>query len=78
MIKTRNWVSFFIRRPILSILVILFLLVQLSNSSKNGDRFLPEMDEGSIVLDYLSPPGTSLEETDRILKAVEKNYCNYS
>jgi multidrug efflux pump subunit AcrB len=32
--------------------------------------FLPEMDEGSIVLDYESPPGTSLEETDRML--VEK------
>lgn len=30
------------------------------------------MDEGSIVLDYLSPPGTSLEETDRILIEVEK------
>ena len=34
--------------------------------------FLPEMDEGSIVLDYQSPAGTSLEETDRILKEVEK------
>jgi Cu/Ag efflux pump CusA len=34
--------------------------------------FLPEMDEGSIVLDYVSPPGTSLEETDRELKEVEK------
>jgi len=34
--------------------------------------FLPEMDEGSIVLDYESPPGTSLEETDRMLKEVEK------
>ena len=33
---------------------------------------MPEMDEGSIVLDYLSPPGTSLEETDRILQQVEK------
>ena len=30
------------------------------------------MDEGSIVLDYKSPPGTSLEETDRELKIVEK------
>ena len=30
------------------------------------------MDEGSIVLDYVSPPGTSLAETDRILQAVEK------
>ena len=30
------------------------------------------MDEGSIVLDYKAPPGTSLEETDRILVEVEK------
>jgi Cu/Ag efflux pump CusA len=30
------------------------------------------MDEGSIVLDYTSPPGTSLDETDRILRQVEK------
>jgi Cu/Ag efflux pump CusA len=29
------------------------------------------MDEGSI-LDYESPPGTSLEETDRMLVEVEK------
>jgi Cu/Ag efflux pump CusA len=34
--------------------------------------FLPEMDEGSIVLDYVSPPGTSLQETDRMLREVEK------
>ncbi len=34
--------------------------------------FLPSMDEGSIVLDYASPPGTSLEETDRMLQQVEK------
>jgi len=34
--------------------------------------FLPDMDEGSIVLDYNTPPGTSLEETDRILQQVEK------
>ena len=30
------------------------------------------MDEGSIVLDYTSPPGTSLDETNRILHEVEK------
>jgi Cu/Ag efflux pump CusA len=35
------------------------------------NRILPEMDEGSIVLDYESP-GTSLEETDRMLVEVEK------
>ena len=41
-------------------------------SSRLETGFLPEMDEGSIVLDYTSPPGTSLQETDRMLREVEK------
>lgn len=34
--------------------------------------FLPEMDEGGYVLDYRTPAGTSLDETNRILEQVEK------
>lgn len=37
-----------------------------------GSGFLPEMDEGAFVLDYRTPAGTSLEETDRILKKIER------
>jgi multidrug efflux pump subunit AcrB len=37
-----------------------------------GSEFLPEFDEGAFVLDYFTPPGTSLTETDRILKHVEE------
>jgi multidrug efflux pump subunit AcrB len=37
-----------------------------------GSEFLPEFDEGAFVLDYFTPAGTSLAETDRILKHVEK------
>jgi CzcA family heavy metal efflux pump len=37
-----------------------------------GSDFMPNMDEGTFVLDYASPPGTSLTETDRMLKKVEK------
>jgi CzcA family heavy metal efflux pump len=33
--------------------------------------FLPEMDEGGYVIDYVTPTGTSLQETDRMLKRVE-------
>jgi CzcA family heavy metal efflux pump len=33
--------------------------------------FLPEMDEGGYVLDYWTPPGTSLDETDKILNQIE-------
>ena len=34
--------------------------------------FLPEMDEGGYVVDYWTPQGTSLQESDRMLRGVEK------
>ena len=37
-----------------------------------GNDFMPAMDEGTFVLDYATPPGTSLDETDRILMKVER------
>jgi CzcA family heavy metal efflux pump len=33
--------------------------------------FLPELDEGGTVIDYIAPPGTSLAETDRMLRHLE-------
>ncbi len=33
---------------------------------------LPEMDEGGFILDYYTPPGSSLAESDRILLHIEK------
>lgn len=71
--KTRNWVGFFLKRPVISILFIFLLLASIIYILPHLETgFLPEMDEGSIVLDYKAPPGTSLEETDRILTEVEK------
>lgn len=35
-------------------------------------EFLPHLDEGAFVLDYVSPPGTSLVETDRMIRHVEE------
>ena len=72
-VKTQNWVAYFIERPIISIGFCFFLVLSIFMILPNLETgFLPEMDEGSIVLDYESPPGTSLEETDRILTEVEK------
>ena len=72
-IKKQLWVAFFISRPYISFIMmavlawsVYFILPKLQTG------FLPEMDEGSIVLDYNSPPGTSLEETDRMLREAEK------
>ena len=36
-----------------------------------GSGFMPKMDEGGFILDYVAPPGTSLAETNRMLKQVE-------
>ena len=70
---SNKWISFFILRPAISFAFMIFLVcavIFISGRLKTG--FLPEMDEGSIVLDYTSPPGTSLQETDRMLREVEK------
>ncbi len=37
-----------------------------------GTGFLPEMDEGSFIIDYFTPGGTALAETDRQLHIVER------
>jgi CzcA family heavy metal efflux pump len=34
--------------------------------------FLPKMDEGGFVLDYITPSGTALEETDRTIRKIEE------
>ncbi|MFI5130125.1 MAG: efflux RND transporter permease subunit, partial [Chitinophagales bacterium] len=72
-VKRQRWVSFFILRPYISLVIVAALIVSIILIlPRLQTGFLPEMDEGSIVLDYVSPPGTSLEETDRMLKEAEK------
>lgn len=72
-VRKQGWVTFFIRKPWLSLVFMALLVLAIVRILPNLETgFLPDMDEGSIVLDYKSPPGTSLEETDRILKQVEK------
>ncbi len=72
-VRNQKWVGFFITKPYLSLVIIAALAFSVYYIyPKLETGFLPEMDEGSIVLDYNSPPGTSLEETDRILREVEK------
>jgi CzcA family heavy metal efflux pump len=37
-----------------------------------GSGFMPAMDEGGFILDYVSPPGTSLTGTNRMIQQVEQ------
>lgn len=72
-VKRQRWVSWFILRPWISLIIIAGLILSIIIILPNLQTgFLPHMDEGSIVLDYTSIPGTSLEETDKELQQVEK------
>ena len=72
-LKKRTWVYFFIYRPVIALVFVLSLIIAswlIIPVLPSG--FLPDMDEGLIVLDFVSPPGTSLEETNRMLKVVDE------
>src|SRR5258706_11697941 len=56
-------------------LAAVFILAVVPLRSTLGSGFLPEMDEGSLILDYVAPPGSSVEETDRMLRQVERLFA---
>jgi CzcA family heavy metal efflux pump len=62
-----------LHRPVLlalsSIAILVFSYVCYSFL---GSDLLPEMDEGGFILDYYTPPGSSLAESDRILQHIEQ------
>lgn len=59
-------------RWLVMVAVIVVLVVCAVLYRSLGSEFLPEFDEGAFVLDYVSPPGSSLTETDRMLRHVEE------
>ncbi len=62
-----------LRRPALVVLVTVAfggVGVVFYNQLETG--FLPEMDEGGFVIDYWTPTGTSLPETDKMVGRIEK------
>ncbi|WP_158944740.1 efflux RND transporter permease subunit [Granulicella sp. S190] len=60
-------------RPLLlSMACLVIVLAGCLSYRALGTDLLPEMDEGAFILDYLTPAGTSLTETNRILAHVEQ------
>ena len=61
-----------VARPLLSLVAAVVLAAAgVALYFAVGTGFLPRADEGGFVIDYLTPAGTALEETDRQLKHVE-------
>ncbi|MGC1936155.1 MAG: efflux RND transporter permease subunit, partial [Candidatus Acidiferrales bacterium] len=60
------------RRKVVAVAALAFVGLAVFFYTKLDTGFLPEMDEGGFVLDYITPPGTSLNETNAILEKIEK------
>ena len=60
------------RRPLVGVaLAVVLAAAGIGLFMALGRGFLPEADEGGFVIDYLTPAGSALEETDRVLQKME-------
>jgi CzcA family heavy metal efflux pump len=62
-----------VHRPLVAVaLSLLLAAVGVGLAFEVGTGFLPKADEGGFVIDYLTPAGSALQETDRQVRAIEK------
>jgi CzcA family heavy metal efflux pump len=70
--RYRGGLQALIAQPLLAVLgVVLLTAVGLVSFLNVGSGFIPKIDEGGFILDYIAPPGMSLTETDRLMRQVE-------
>ncbi len=68
-----RWLRFGLERPKwMAIFALAVIVVSAVAYKALGTDLLPEMDEGGFILDYLTPPGTSLQETNRVVGHIEQ------
>ncbi|XAZ81855.1 efflux RND transporter permease subunit (plasmid) [Fibrella sp. ES10-3-2-2] len=72
-VRRLHWLTQLFTKPVVSLLLVGLLgFGAWFSYGRLETGFLPDLDEGTIVLDYFTPPGTSIQETDRILRQAEK------
>ena len=61
----------FIKSPVITFtLILLFSIIAVYSYLNIPSGFLPEWDEGTIVHDYIAPPGSSIESTKNMLRPI--------
>lgn len=61
-----------VARPILAVAgVVVVAAIGVFSFLNVGTGFIPKIDEGGFILDYIAPPGMSLTETDRLVRQIE-------
>jgi CzcA family heavy metal efflux pump len=68
-----RWVRLSLEHPIvLAIFCALLVAVSYLSYRQLGSGLLPAFDEGGFIVDYVMPPGSALQETNRVLTHVEQ------
>lgn len=72
MSRYREWLRAAVGRPVVALLAVVVLAaVGILSFMSVGSGFIPKIDEGGFILDYVAPPGMSLTETDRLMRKIE-------
>jgi len=67
-----GWLIWFFDKPAFAIGFILILVaIAMFLIPRLNTGFLPILDEGTIVFDYLTPPGTALDASDAMMRRVD-------
>jgi multidrug efflux pump subunit AcrB len=67
-----RWMRRALEHPLwLGAFCVILIAVSYLCYSQLGTDLLPHMDEGGFILDYVMPPGSSLQETNRVITHVE-------
>lgn len=56
----------------LAAFAVVLIVISYFSYASLGSNLLPKMDEGDFTIDYIMPPGSSLDETNRVVGQVEK------
>ncbi len=68
-----RWFRRSLKYPVwVPVLAVVIVAVSYLCYRQIGSDLLPKMDEGSFILDYVTPPGSSLEETNRMIEHVSQ------
>ena len=68
-----RWFRVCLRHPVWVPIVAVSLVVSSFFCYRRiGSDLLPKMDEGGFILDYVTPPGSSLQETNRMISHIEQ------
>lgn len=68
-----RWLRRALEHPVwLAGLCAILIIVSYFSYNALGSDLLPALDEGGFILDYVTPPGSSLQETNRMISHIEQ------